>query len=75
MQMHWPLHYIQSEIITGNIRDMVYAADGKDKNKVMLEAIREAVSTSPGAYEAFRNDVLREQTFLQNLLYSLSYID
>ena len=54
---------------------MVYAADGKDKNKVLLEAIREAVSTSPGAYEAFSNDVLREQTLLQNLLYSLSYID
>lgn len=64
-----------SEIIAPNIRDKVFAADGKDKNKVLLEAIQSSVSISPRTYEVFRNDVLKEQPLFQDLLPSLSATD
>eukprot|EP00731_Ephydatia_muelleri_P032399 Em0023g906a len=61
-----------SKIIAANIRDMVHAARGKKKNKILLEAIRMAVSISPDAYGNFRSDALSEEPLLQDLL---PYID
>ena len=61
-----------SKIIAANVRDMVHAAHGKKKNKILLEAIRMAVSISPDAYCNFRSDALSEEPLLQDLL---PYID
>lgn len=58
-----------SEIIATNIRDKVHAANVViDKNEILLKAIQATVSTSPDAYEVFRNEVLKEQPLLKNLL-------
>ncbi|KAL5515567.1 hypothetical protein EMCRGX_G000749 [Ephydatia muelleri] len=58
-----------SKIIQANIRDMVHAAArGKEKNKILLDAIQMAVSISPAAYDVFRSDTLNEEPLLQDLL-------
>ena len=44
------------------------AARGKEKNKILLDAIQMAVSISPAAYDAFRSDTLNEEPLLQDLL-------